>query len=190
MPKFWSRQGVSLEEAIEAVGFWLRTHDTGEAEAWLERAADELDLQERTAGILEAERALLELSRPSGGETTPEPEPTNASAARALAVSGREEERHRQREVSRGEEAFLLGDYEKALEHFRPLAKEGDPSAYFYLGRMSEKGAGVPQNYVKAYALVDLAADEETTYPANEAQQRIAKLMSAEELKEARRITS
>ena len=89
-----------------------------------------------------------------------------------------------------GEEAYRLGDYEKALEHFRPLAKKGDPSACFYLGQMFEKSAGVPQDYVKAYVLFDLAANFEALYPANEAKARIHKLMSAEELKEARRITS
>lgn len=80
--------------------------------------ADELDLQKRMARIVEGDRALLELGRLIGPETTSEPKPTSASAVRARAISEREEERDTQRELVQGEEEYRLGDYAKALEHF------------------------------------------------------------------------
>jgi TPR repeat protein len=191
-PKFWSRQGVSLEEAFEVVGFWLRTHENADAEAWLERAEDELDLQRRTAEILKRDQvveaaleALEALDRLIGGEPSPEPEPP-----RTRAISERETERRIQKEFMPGEEAYRLGDYEKALAHLSPPAHKGNPSACFYMGLLCERGAGVPQNDVTAYVWFDLAAQGEAPYPAHEAKARIEKKMSAKELKEARRITS
>ncbi len=183
-PKHSSRQGVLLEQAIEVVDFWLRTNENAEAQAWLDGAEDELDLQKRIARMGPTLRELLWLP----DETTPRPEPASTSELRARAVSEREEERNTQREFTQGEEAFRLGDYDKALEHFRPLAKKDNRSAYFYLGQMCEKGEGVPQDYVKAYVFFDIAAHGKIPYPVDEAKSRIEKLMSAEELQEARRI--
>lgn len=188
-PKFSSRQGVSLEQAIEAVGVWLRTHDDIEAEAWLEQADDELDLQRRTAEILKRDQALeaaLEaLARLPGGETSLE-----LGSPRARAISEREMERRIQREFLPGEEAYMLGDYEKALAHLRPLADKDNPSACFYMGLLYERGAGVPQDYVRAYLSFDLAAKGEAPYPADEAKARISKLMPPEDLRRAKRIAS
>ncbi|MDP2999308.1 MAG: tetratricopeptide repeat protein [Bryobacterales bacterium] len=187
----WSRPGVSLKQAIEMVGFWLRTHENAVADIWLEMAGDELDLQRRTAEILKrdqaVEAAVEALDRLIGGEPS---EPTSASAARALAISVREEERGTQRKFIQGEEAFVLRDYDGALAHLGPLADRGHPSACFYMGRLYSEAAGVPQDYVKAYMWFHLAAEFGSQHPANEAKRRIAKLMSAEELKEARKITS
>jgi tetratricopeptide (TPR) repeat protein len=184
-PKFSPGQVVSLGQAFDAVEFWLRTNDNAEAEAWRERAADELDLQKRMARILEVHRALEALDRLIGGEPSPESE-----HLRALAISERETERRIQREFMPGAEAYQLGDYEKALAHLRPLAVEDNPSACFYMGLLYERGAGVPQDYVRAYLSFDLASKGGAPYPADEAKARIAKLMSPEELKRAKRIAS
>ncbi len=182
-PKFASDEGISLEQAAEAVSFWLKNRDNAEAEAWLERAADELDLQKRMARILEGDRALLELDRLIGDETSIE-----LGSPRARAISERDEERVWQREFMQGEEASRLGDCEKAVAHLSPAAKAFHPDACFLLGQLYEKGMGVPQNYVRAYELFADAAEFGTKYPAEEAKARITKFMSVEELKEARRI--
>ena len=46
--------------------------------------------------------------------------------------------------------AFHSGQYEKAFELARALAKENDPSAYFLLGYAAETGTGVEQSIDKA----------------------------------------
>ena len=43
------------------------------------------------------------------------------------------------------------GIYSKAAKLFKPLAREGDPTAQYYLGLMYGAGQGVPQNYRLAY---------------------------------------
>ena len=43
------------------------------------------------------------------------------------------------------------GIYSKAAKLFKPLAREGDPTAQYYLGLMYGAGQGVQQNYVLAH---------------------------------------
>ena len=43
--------------------------------------------------------------------------------------------------------AYQFGDYDLALEFFRPLADEGVAEAQFYYGFMHAQGLGVLQNY-------------------------------------------
>ena len=45
--------------------------------------------------------------------------------------------------ITRGVEAYRLGDYAGALEEFGPLADEGNAKAQMYLGVMYAKGEGV-----------------------------------------------
>ncbi len=57
-------------------------------------------------------------------------------------------------------EAYELGQYKKALQHFVPLAQKGNAKALFNIGFMIEIGKGVPANpplaikwYKRAYKL-------------------------------------
>jgi len=43
--------------------------------------------------------------------------------------------------------AYQFGDYDLALEFFKPLADEGVAEAQFYYGFMHAQGLGVLQNY-------------------------------------------
>ena len=45
-----------------------------------------------------------------------------------------------------GRTAYHAKDYRTAMRQFRPLAEQGDPEAQYYVGRMYEKGQGVPRN--------------------------------------------
>src|SRR5450631_3500076 len=56
-----------------------------------------------------------------------------------------------------GTRAFAAHDYVRAAQIFTDLAPQGNPMAQTYLGYMYANGQGVPQDYVKAYALVNLA---------------------------------
>ena len=50
-----------------------------------------------------------------------------------------------------GENAYKRGDFETALQHFRPLAKNGHAKAQEHLGFMYSNGLGVSQDDVQAY---------------------------------------
>lgn len=49
-----------------------------------------------------------------------------------------------------GQAAYELNDYKTALEHWRPLAEQGDASAQYKLGFMYRYGEGVPKDYAEA----------------------------------------
>lgn len=55
--------------------------------------------------------------------------------------------------------AYNRGDYATALQLFRPLANQGDAAGQFHLGPMYDNGLGVPQDYVQAHKLLNLALD-------------------------------
>jgi TPR repeat protein len=59
-----------------------------------------------------------------------------------------------------GVAAFDRGNYATALGLLRPLASQGDASAQFYVGYMSESGRGVPQDYVEAASWYLKAAEQ------------------------------
>jgi len=59
-----------------------------------------------------------------------------------------------------GIEAFNQGDYQKALEAWRPLLEAGDPRAQNNLGSMYDYGLGVPQDYIEAEHWYRLAAEQ------------------------------
>jgi len=46
--------------------------------------------------------------------------------------------------------AYYSGNYGKAMEVWRPLAKEGHARAQFHVGRLYGRGEGVPQDFLKA----------------------------------------
>jgi TPR repeat protein len=49
-----------------------------------------------------------------------------------------------------GYAAFKMGDYQKALEIWKPLAEKGSTAAQLSLGAMYEQGQGVAQDYAEA----------------------------------------
>ncbi len=63
-------------------------------------------------------------------------------------------------DFQKGYDAFDKGDYATALREFQPLAKQGDASSQFYLGRMYNNGRGVPQNYKEAVKWWKLASEQ------------------------------
>jgi TPR repeat protein len=57
-----------------------------------------------------------------------------------------------------GKDAYDRGDYATALNEWRPLAEQGDPSAQFRLGLLYENGEGVPRDFAKARLWYEKAA--------------------------------
>ncbi len=52
-----------------------------------------------------------------------------------------------------GVAAYERGDYATALRELRPLARQGDSNAQFFVGLMYEDGQGVPQDYAETLKL-------------------------------------
>ena len=49
-------------------------------------------------------------------------------------------------DVPEGEVAYRAGDYQAALELFRPLAEQGDSEAQYWMGRLADAGHGMPSD--------------------------------------------
>jgi hypothetical protein len=54
-------------------------------------------------------------------------------------------------DMAAGIKAYKVGDYKTALTHFRTAAEKDNTIAQFFLGKMYDKGQGVPQNAVEAF---------------------------------------
>lgn len=65
---------------------------------------------------------------------------------------------------AQGLAAYYIADYSTALEHFRPLAAEGNPFAQYSLGAMYALGQGVDQSYQEAAAWYRRAAEQGDAY--------------------------
>ena len=63
-------------------------------------------------------------------------------------------------DFQKGLTAYKSEDYATALREWKPLAKQGDARAQFYLGAMYEEGKGVPQDYKTAVKWFKLAAKQ------------------------------
>ena len=59
-----------------------------------------------------------------------------------------------------GREAYECGDYDTAVQEFRPLADQGDALAQATLGLMYAEGEGVAQDYQEAVRWYRLAAEQ------------------------------
>ena len=59
-----------------------------------------------------------------------------------------------------GKQAYLRGDYARALELWAPLAEASDAEAQFGLGVMYERGQGVRRDYARAAKLYRQSADQ------------------------------
>jgi TPR repeat protein len=57
--------------------------------------------------------------------------------------------------------AYQKGNYEKAIEEWRPLADAGDSSAQFNIGLMYHDGQGVPQDFSRAAEWFQRSADQD-----------------------------
>jgi TPR repeat protein len=57
-----------------------------------------------------------------------------------------------------GYAAFKMGDYQRALEIWKPLAEKGSTAAQLNLGAMYEQGQGVPQDHAEAARWYERAA--------------------------------
>jgi uncharacterized protein len=62
--------------------------------------------------------------------------------------------------LQKGLDAFRKGDYEAALNTFRPLAEQGDAGAQLLLGLLYDNGVGVAQDKTKAFKWFRLAAEQ------------------------------
>jgi S1-C subfamily serine protease len=91
-------------------------------------------------------------------------------------------------------------DYAKAFEITRKLAEAGDNNEQRNLGIKYEDGTGVRQDYVEAYKWYNIAAanenlriteamEKEGFEPASKQRDRLAKLMTAEQIAEAQRLS-
>jgi hypothetical protein len=78
-------------------------------------------------------------------------------------------------------------DYERAARWYRYAAERGNPSARFNLAGLYERGQGVPQDDVRAYMWLDLAASGGWRHAEKE-RNRLAKGMTAQQIVEARQL--
>jgi hypothetical protein len=62
--------------------------------------------------------------------------------------------------VSAGADAWAKGDYDTAVDNWRPLAEKGDPDAQFNLGQAFRWGRGVPANLAAAQTWYERAAGQ------------------------------
>lgn len=60
--------------------------------------------------------------------------------------------------VEEGVQAYIAGDYAKAMAEFKPLAEQGDANAQYYMGFMHHHGYGVKRNEVEASKWFEMAA--------------------------------
>jgi uncharacterized protein len=59
-----------------------------------------------------------------------------------------------------GSAAYSRGDYKNAFRQFERLAKKGDGKAQILLGRMYQRGEGVPEDHAKAAKWFRRAAEQ------------------------------
>ena len=62
--------------------------------------------------------------------------------------------------VSAGADAWAKGDYDAAVDNWRPLAEKGDPDAQFNLGQAYRWGRGVPASLAAAQTWYERAAGQ------------------------------
>ncbi len=85
--------------------------------------------------------------------------------------------------------AYEAKDYKAAFEDWHEVADTGDAEAELRLGKLSEEGLGVPQNYIEAHRWYNLAAAGGAPGAAA-ARDALAAKMSKEQLGEAQRLAA
>jgi TPR repeat protein len=78
-------------------------------------------------------------------------------------------------------------DYATAIQLIRPLAEQGDPNAQYMLGVFYDNGLGVPQDRVKGYLWLSLAASKGRENAAT-VRDLSARFMTAAQIDEAKRL--
>jgi len=84
--------------------------------------------------------------------------------------------------------AFNRGDYATAARQFEQAAREGDPDAQYWLGRINADGLGRPGDPITAYGWLDRAAAQ-GHHDAAILRDGLATRLSPEQIAEARRRT-
>jgi len=85
--------------------------------------------------------------------------------------------------------AMKRRDYKTALRLIRPLAEQGDANAQYNLGVFYDNGLGVPQDRIRAYMWLSLAAMQGRERAAA-FRDLIARLMTPGQLAEAQKLAS
>ena len=85
--------------------------------------------------------------------------------------------------------AMKRHDYKTALRLIRPLAEQGDANAQYNLGVFYDNGLGVPQDRIRAYMWLSLAAMQGRERAAA-FRDLIARLMTPGQLAEAQKLAS
>jgi TPR repeat protein len=62
--------------------------------------------------------------------------------------------------VDEGVQAYIVGEYGKAMAEFKPLAEGGNPNAQYYMGFMIHHGYGVKRNEAEAAKWFRMAAEQ------------------------------
>ena len=77
--------------------------------------------------------------------------------------------------------AYLKSDYATALRHWRPLAKQGNNYAQYWLSRMYHDGKGVVQDLVMAYVWLNISvANGSGLLAGDDRDKALAKLNASE----------
>ncbi|MGB8046470.1 MAG: hypothetical protein WCF53_00985 [Pseudolabrys sp.] len=83
--------------------------------------------------------------------------------------------------------AMKRHDYKTALRLIRPLAEQGDANAQYNLGVFYDNGLGVPQDRIRAYMWLSLAAMQGRERAAA-FRDLVARLMTPGQLAEAQKL--
>jgi len=83
--------------------------------------------------------------------------------------------------------AMKRHDYKTALRLIRPLAEQGDANAQYNLGVLYDNGLGVPQDRVRAYMWLNLAAMQGRESAAT-IRDLVARLMTPVQISEAQKM--
>jgi len=84
--------------------------------------------------------------------------------------------------------AIKRRDYATALRIVRPLAERGDANAQYNLGVFYDNGLGVPQDRIRAYMWLDLAAMQGRESAAT-FRDLVARVMTPGQIAEAQKLT-
>ena len=84
--------------------------------------------------------------------------------------------------------AMKRHDYKTALRLIRPLAEQGDANAQYNLGVFYDNGLGVPQDRIRAYMWLNLAAMQGRDRAAA-FRDFIARLMTPGQIAEAQKLS-
>ena len=86
--------------------------------------------------------------------------------------------------------AYLKSDYATALRHWRPLAKQGNNYAQYWLSRTYHDGKGVVQDLVMAYVWLSVsAANSNPYYNTKRDRDKVLKRLNQSDLNKARKLS-